>query len=75
MKGFHCVRRVTGRHDHLNDTLRKLDGMDEEFWMWVHRTFGLSEYDYPTKLHPREWTEFYQKFPELDPRNQYHGSF
>lgn len=75
MKGNHGPRASAGRHDHLNATLRKIDGMDEQFWMWVHRFFGLSQHDYPVKLHPREWTELYQQYPELNPADQYHGEW
>ena len=75
MSGFHCPRRTQGRHDVLNEQVRKLDGIDDNFWAWVWMKLGLKEGDYPLKMLPSDWDALYAECPEVDPRNQYHGTF
>jgi hypothetical protein len=75
MKSSHMPRRVAGKSDHLAATLPRDAVFGEDFWLWVHRFFGLPESSYERKVAPAEWAALYQEHPEMDSTNQYHGEF
>jgi hypothetical protein len=75
MKGNHGPRARAGRHDAINEAMRKLDGMDEQFWQWAWIYMGLRQGDYPGEVTLASWNELYAAHPEIDPTDQYHGSW
>lgn len=75
IKSNHMPRVRAGKQDHMAATLPREAVFGEDFWLWVHRFFGLPESRYERKVEPGEWAALYQEHPELHPADQYHGEF
>lgn len=75
MKQFHMPRKLKGRNDHLNAEVKQIEGDDGDFLQFAWLAFGLKPDEYPEKVDPRSWATLYQRYPGVDPGNQYWGDF
>jgi hypothetical protein len=77
LKNFHSSRRCEGRAEVLNKQVAHIEGDDdpEEFWMFCFIFLGLRQADYPKQVPLASWDSLYQKYPDINPHDQYHGDF
>ena len=74
MKHFHQPRKLKGRDDHLNAQVRHIEREEAtEFEMFSWIALGLDPAKYPLKVDPALWASLYQRYPGINPADQYNA--